>query len=492
MRIKNFYLLLLLLCSISLNAQEQENFISLEKKTHWVNQIQDITELPVGIRENKNGVEYAIMVTKATFSSNETTVNIYARITFPDTQAPSGKRELYFGATEIPFSYEGQLVGDVHLSLLGDITLSNTKNWSFLLKGGRNVKGQTMDDQTYIEINCNGLKKIALKGMIRISNELIVPVDSQLQPIPNGYVESEVAIEAEDFNNLLVELKLPAFALTRQIQNKDKGAFIFHPERMVLDMSDINNAPAMVFPKGYDEYLVAGQDSWRGFYIQELTVTLPEEFKKTGGRVSLKATNFLLDAYGFSGSLSAENLISFKEGRTSEDKKKGWQYAIDHIQADFVASKLTGGALSGAFRIPIEKEDSRGIHFDGSFSEDNYMLRVSSLESVSFNMWNAKAVILPSSYVELQVKNKEFLPKVVLDGSMVLDAPKDNENLYRLEGVKFQKFTLQTQAPYLSAEYFGCEGEQRIAGFPVSIKNVSVAFREERAQLHFGIRVGLQ
>ena len=77
MRIKNFYLLLLLLCSISLNAQEQENFISLEKKTHWVNQIQDITELPVGIRENKNGVEYAIMVTKATFSSNETTVNIY-------------------------------------------------------------------------------------------------------------------------------------------------------------------------------------------------------------------------------------------------------------------------------------------------------------------------------------------------------------------------------------------------------------------------------
>lgn len=160
MRIKNFYLLLLLLCSISLNAQEQENFISLEKKTHWVNQIQDITELPVGIRENKNGVEYAIMVTKATFSSNETTVNIYARITFPDTQAPSGKRELYFGATEIPFSYEGQLVGDVHLSLLGDITLSNTKNWSFLLKGGRNVKGQTMDDQTYIEINCNGLKKL--------------------------------------------------------------------------------------------------------------------------------------------------------------------------------------------------------------------------------------------------------------------------------------------------------------------------------------------
>ena len=120
------------------------------------------------------------------------------------------------------------------------------------------------------------------------------------------------------------------------------------------------------------------------------------------------------------------------------------------------------------------------------------MLRVSSLESVSFDMWNAKAVILPSSYVELQVKNKEFLPKVVLDGSMVLDAPKENENLYRLEGVKFQKFTLQTQAPYLSAEYFGCEGEQRIAGFPVSIKNVSVAFREERAQLHFGIRVGLQ
>ena len=492
MKIRSIYLLLLLLCYGGLRAQEQENFTSLENKTHWVNQIQDITELPVGIRENKNGVEYAMMVTKATFSPNETRVNIYARITFPDTQNPSGKRELYFGATEIPFSYEGQLVGDVHLSLLGDVTLSNTKNWSFLLKGGRNVKGETVDDQTYVEVDCNGLKKIALRGIIRISNELIVPVDNKLQPIANGYVESEVAIEAEDFNNLLVELKLPAFALTRQIQNKDKGAFIFHPERMVLDMSDTSNAPAMVFPQGYDEYLVAGQESWRGFYIQELTVTLPEEFKKTEGRVSLKATNFLLDAYGFSGSLSADNIISFEEGRTSEDKKKGWKYAIHHIQADFVASKLKGGALSGAFRIPIEKDDSRGIHFDGSFSEDNYMLRVSSLDSISFDMWKAKAVILPSSYVELQVKNKEFLPKVVLDGSMVLEAPKSDKNLYRLEGINFQKFTLQTQAPYISAEYFGCEGEQKIAGFPVSIKDVSVAFREERAQLHFGIRVGLQ
>ena len=84
---------------------------------------------------------------------------------------------------------------------------------------------------------------------------------------------------------------------------------------------------------------------------------------------------------------------------------------IDHIQADFVASKLTGGALSGAFRIPIEKEDSRGIHFEGSFSEDNYMLRVSSLESISFDMWKAKAVILPSSYVELQVKKQRISPK---------------------------------------------------------------------------------
>ena len=70
MRIKSIYLLLLLLCYSSLKAQEQENFTSLEKKTHWVNQIQDITELPVGIRENKNGVEYAMMITNATFSPN--------------------------------------------------------------------------------------------------------------------------------------------------------------------------------------------------------------------------------------------------------------------------------------------------------------------------------------------------------------------------------------------------------------------------------------
>lgn len=510
-------------------AQEEASQVSHQlehtfENTHWAESLEDITELPIGIRETKDGVEYAIVITQATFLSEQTLVNAYARLTVPDSKSATGKKQLYFGATGLSFSYQGQIVGDMRMSLLGDITVSSNKNWEFLLRGGSvdTRTGDTQDDFTYITFDCDGVKEVALNGLIRISPELIVPVDAQTYtPIPNGRVETSVALKAESWNNLLLKVSLPPFAITKQAFDNNRGAFIFSAEEVILDMSDTANADGMIFPKGYEEYLVAEMESWRGFYIGKLSVTLPEEFKKSEKRVSFVAKEFLLDSYGVSGSFSVENPIVNYQGTTSGGENS-WRYSLDFIRADFIASKIRGGALSGSILLPIQANDSKdtesiaentdnqrvdseetlsahnaskgekGIRFAGTFTDDDYMLRASSLATVSFDLWNAKANLAPSSYVELRVKNKKFVPKVVLDGTMSLQEQGTQESTYHFTGISFRKFTLQTEEPYISAEYFGAEGEQRLANFPVSVKDINVRFQNRSASLNFGIRVGLQ
>ena len=381
--------------------------------------------------------EYAIVITHASFLPEQTLVNAYARLTVPDNQSPNGKKQLFFGATGLSFSYQGKIVGSMRLSLLGDITVSSNKNWEFLLRGGNidTKTGNTMDDLTYITFDCDGLQEIALNGLIRVSPELIVPIDIQnYTPIFNKQVETSVVVKADHWNNLLLKISLPPFAITKQVLNTDRGAFIFEAEDIVLDMSDTHNAEGMFLPAGYEEYLIAEPELWRGFYMGKLKITLPEEFKKSEKRVNLSAEHFILDSYGVSGSFSAENLISLNEGTTAGGEH-AWRYSLDFIQADFIASKIKGGALSGRILLPIQSaensentdnsnattpSDKKGIHFTGIFTDDDYMLKTSSLEKISFDLWKAQAIIEPSSYIELRIKDKKFVPKVVLDGQMSL------------------------------------------------------------------------
>lgn len=54
----------------AVQSSEQEQAAELFKEGKWVASLgtDQLTELPVGIRENKNSVEYALLMTKARFT----------------------------------------------------------------------------------------------------------------------------------------------------------------------------------------------------------------------------------------------------------------------------------------------------------------------------------------------------------------------------------------------------------------------------------------
>lgn len=517
-----FSFLLLLGITFGLNAQspqsevlqsvEQQQAAGLFEEGKWVASLEadQLTELPVGIRENKNNVEYALLMTKARFTSQNALIDLYARITVPDGNMPSGKRELYFGAKDVRMSFQGQLFGDVKLMLLGAVGVRFGQHWTLFLQGGKLDKetGTSHEGKTYMVVNCEGVKEVSLHGKLRVSDELIVPLNSEGNVIPNAFVETDVAVGLSDWNDLLLEINLPDFAITNQVKNSDKGYFGFSVKNAVLDMSDVRNSDLVSFPPEYENegYLSLGKELWRGVYMQGVSVMLPEEFKvrKQGNkRIVISAENLLLDSYGVSGRFSAENVFPLEEGTTGG--QNGWAYSLEKISVHLTASRITGGAFGGKIRLPLQ-ENTSVLGYTGEITDEDYLFKIETLEAIRFDVWNAQATLEKSSYIEMKVKGKRFLPKMVLNGNMNIlgkktntDKPEENsveqakKSLY-LEGIAFQGLTLQTEAPLLSVDYMGFKGngEQRLANFPVSVKDIHFGFRENRADLSFGIRVGLQ
>lgn len=480
----------------------------------------ELTELPIGLRENISNVEYGIVVTKAKFTPEYALINVYARVVTPQQGIEGGKKTLYFGAEDVKLSYNGKIVGDAKLSLLGDINMPfNQNQWMLTLEGGtiNKLNGGSVNDNTYVIIDCDGIKELSLKGNVQISRNVLVPLDSNGTVLPemgsNGKtnrVRGDFAFKATDWNDILVKVSISPFAITSQIKNQDKGYFSFFVNNAVLDLSDLRTDPSVTFPQYYDAhgYLIGGTESWRGLYVQTLNIGLPQEFKTEDhidSRVSFEANNLLIDSYGVSGNFAANNLFPIDRGITN--KENAWRYSLDRIGVNLAASKIVGAELEGTVQLPIQKNSDtqnnnipKYLGYRGVMTEEEYLISVTTFDQIKFDIWSAKAIIDKGSAIEMRVKNREFLPKAILNGSLNIAAnttyeessdPNEKKDA-DFKGVKFQGLTLQTKAPYITAEYFGVEGEQKLANFPASINDIVVIADGSQVSLGFKVTVGLQ
>jgi len=515
------------------------SFNEVEKKGSYVDYINpnNLTELPLGIRENRDNVEYGIVVTKVKFTPDYALINAYARVVVPQQGMEGGKKELYFGAEGIKLSYSGKIIGEAKLSLLGNINIPfNQDNWLLTLEGGRINKldgGESYNNNTYVIIDCNGIKELSLKGNIQISRNVLVPLNEQgkilaKDTIINGVtltnrVRGDFSVKATDWNDLLVKVNISPFAITSQARNSNKGYFSFFVNNAILDLSDLRTDPSVVFPEYYQThgYLIDGVESWRGLYVQSLYVGLPQEFKtktKRNAPISFTAENLLIDSYGVSGSFTANNVFPLKEGTAGGTV--AWRYSLDQISVDLAASHLVGASLAGKIQLPIQEASSAlSLAYRGSITEEEYLISVTTLNDINFDLWRAKATIEAGSLIEMRVQNHEFLPRAVLNGKIQINADEEdsaansvannttvqnnpassdppaednNENLVQFKDITFEGLQLQTVSPYFAVKSFGARGTQRLANFPASISDIFLVSEGNKADLHFGLTVGFQ
>ncbi len=225
-------------------------------------------ELPVGISKTIGGLSYDIAIQAIRLKP------MYAELdVFMQFEVPQNGTVLTFMARGIKFSKSRGIVGDAKLELIGDYGINfNGDKVQLILKG-------TSGEGTFVTMDCDGFKEMALDADIKFSRDLLVP-DNADGTAGAGNVQSNFKIKLSNWNDLIVQLSLPNFQV-----NGLKGVG-FSVQDAVFDFSDLRNAPAVVFPEGYQsaQVLPDNVNLWRGFYLRSLTVRLPSEFQKKGTR----------------------------------------------------------------------------------------------------------------------------------------------------------------------------------------------------------------
>lgn len=139
--------------------------------------------------------------------------------------------------------------------------------------------------------------------------------------------------------------------------------YTFQVKKMAYDHSYVRNATAMGSYKflskykkkegiGEAVYAKYGDNGWQGFYVEELTIMLPEgltsDDDESTERLSIDAKNFLIDASGVTINCKVEELFSGSAG--------GFSLDIQEIGLQFIQSNFDNCYFNGNIGLPLLKD----------------------------------------------------------------------------------------------------------------------------------------
>lgn len=489
-----------------LNLDDSQNYVDLMSPD-------DMVTLPVGVKKEIGNITYILGITSAKFTPQYTEVTAFVKIILPQLDAQGKQKQLFFGADNIKLSHKGGIYGEANLVLLGDAPIPVSGGKSLVvLKGGFDMKTGISENLTYVTVDCSGFKELGITADVEFSRNTLEPVDATYKVLPDvsKKVTGSFNTIVSDWNDILVEISLPPFQLTKEgsTDGSGKAGLIFELNTAVFDFSDLRNSDNVVFPDEYQEYLISGNEVlWRGVYVKSLSVILPKQFQKRDSeeRITFEASNLLIDGLGVSGTFSVDNILPIDKGSASK-----WQFSVDHIEATIVTNNLTGAGFEGKIVLPITEEltaaeiksDSTALKRKAlSYTaiidpvQDEYTLTVAPQDSLSFNVFKAKATLTSDSYVKLKVSEGKFRPKAVLHGNLAIKGSNSETNPEKatvdFKGVEFQNLQLQTESPYFSVDYMGYKGDVKLGGFPVTISDIGVTTNDAEASLKFGIDINM-
>src|SRR6478736_412602 len=435
----------------------------IKKTQNFITNLNSTTgfELPVGISKTIGGLNYDIGIQAIRLKPTYAEIDVYMQFEVPQ----SGKK-LTFMAQGVKFSKAGGIIGDAKLVLVGDYAINfNGDKSQLVLRGAVGGTGGT-----FVRMDCDGFREMGLDAEVRFSRDLLIPEDASGVVKPTGNVTAAFKSAISNWNDLLVQISLPHFQIA------GLTGFGFSIDNAVFDFSDSQNAPSVVFPKGYavetDPSLV---NLWRGIYVRQLSVRLPSLFKnKQNTSTSLTATDLLIDHQGVSGMFTGKNLIPLENGDMS-----GWAFSLDSIAVSLMANQIQQAGLKGNIVIPVS-DKQYPFKYTASFRENNqYLFDITSLQNMQFNMFQtAKVEIYKGSSLEIRIDNDRFLPKAVLSGKMDIQAKlSDGGKGVSLADITFENLQIQTVQPYIQVGNFSFGSEavkQAMAGFPIHVTGVSM------------------
>jgi hypothetical protein len=465
----------------------------MDAANHFVDYLQpsDIYQLPVGFKKKiGTGSEITIAVSSAIFKPTYAELTVFARLTIP--QFNNGK-PIFFGIQGLKLSYTGGIIGNARLVLLGDIAIPiNGNSTALILRGGgfnTSTGTAVADDKTYIALDCKGFKEIGLTADLQFSRNMIVPVSATTgAALPTGNVTANFThLVVSNWNDIITTVNFD-----KPFQIKGVNGFVFTVQTAAFDFSDLRNNPDIVYPIGYkDKYLQANNlNVWRGVYVKQLSLALPKSFKNkeqvdSNARVTFGVNDLIIDNNGLTGVFFADNILPLKKGNAA-----GWKFSVDSLRIAVEASQLRRAGFGGRLGLPVNKTSDAdtlsknkflGYSASISFSGD-YVCKVITQDTLDFNVFVGRVVLLPNSYVQLRGGSESFQAEAMLHGKIGIksnilkkgDGGGGRSDIADMKGITFRGLHVTSYAPYFTAEYFGYEGVVKFGNFPLSFEKITL------------------
>jgi len=424
----------------------------------------DSTSLPIGIVKEIGNTKYIICIDSAKFTPQGASFNVYMALDFPDSP-----NKIAFAAKNIQFNPQGVIVSNgARLQLVSEQVVNLGPKMQMVFKN---------DGKNFIEWDCNGYKQAGLSLDFVFSGNLLINANN-----PSVPVKASMEMLVQDLNDM-------TFQLNEISPFKVKGAddFIFNLQDIVIDRSEYSTPSGVVLSQETLATYNNDLNSWKGFYAGSAIVTLPEKLSRSEQATTIYAQNLIIDDSGLSGSFGGTNLFSTSEGSMNGK----WGFSITNLQVDIANNHLTGGSLSGQVNIPILDDNS--FDYTASVTQNvttekyDYNFIVSPGDSIDLSVFKSKLTLFPSTYLQVQSVNDEFIPSITMNGTWTVGFGKAS-----VRGISFQNLYLTTSAPYFNSGTFGLvgSGNNKLIGLPISLDLIGLNLTPQN-ELSFAVGVSL-
>lgn|GEM_PF-1357319 len=410
-----------------------EDFNSMIRNTRLVAGLSGSSSsmgLPLGLVQNIAGYNVLVGFTEMTFTQETANCKLVNNLHIPSMGDEAWVSMVGSDICLTPTGFANEFTihpgTDIHIAAEGDISID--------FKGSEDVNNRTCSFQ----MDCEGVREIQLSADIffpesmllkensddgsilhstepnaenRVKAELDISINRIIGEADNIYAQASAAtIQAQYGENGIPEENGIHFIATATVaeafQIKGVDGWGFEVTDIIVDASAIENSEIISFPESYLDNGEPVDESWTGFYMEELTMRTPTAFMGGNDRKSIGVHDLIIDpTLTMKIAVGEENnpIIGINEGEVDK-----WSFSLEEINIEIVQNRFEAGGLNGEVGLPISEEgtfiDYSAVISDSDTSNDE----IDPLEYV-FTMSPADEFNVPLLLAQVNLHESSFI-----------------------------------------------------------------------------------
>lgn len=466
-----------------LNSQFQQGFqrINGMHRAHVLDKLHQLqTEadssqnsnlLPLGITKYVGGLKYTILLDGVKFMTNVGPVlNAYMILEDPETN-----NKLVFESLNTPFGVGG--AGTSRLQLASTVAIRINNAAELILEPERN----------FVDWDCTGFAGMQVGGKVELCRGFITPLDeTTLEPLHDSIrFALDFEVYMPEWLDAVIGVDAGAFALTNHNSIK------WELDSVIIDLSD-RETPQFLPTEGYTSpHYENGHLSplWRGFYMSNLSATLPSGLGTpdtiSGDPVTVGVQDVLIDGKGFTGEAYVEgvDILGLQEGSAG-----GWPFSIDRFNVKVIHNSFAGGGFGGDLIVPVFPDDT--LKYSATMYNNNrFKFSVTPDTALTMNMLLAEVKLLPATKIELGYDYSGFHAVADLTGSLKFNVPDSAVIALEMPELYFKEFRVSNRDPYFDAGVWEIRNQSinlSFGGFGMDLSRIK-PYRGSNGASEFGI-----